>query len=161
MDRVEQWTIKCVAKQRQDSALGRNMKRNWKKIGGGDEFGLPIIVLLPSFSFGMEGRVLEIEEPKSRCQWTVLWAFVRKEKLYCRVILVFFHTRYFFCDLILFSQKSFEVIGEARFTQAKGETCCVKGLLEFHWDPVPHLERGVSSKGKLSLQFWNTSEFHR
>lgn len=53
--------IKYEAKKRQGSALG--MKRDWKKIWSRDDFRLLIIVLLPSFSFGMEGSVLEIERP--------------------------------------------------------------------------------------------------
>lgn len=40
------------------------MEKNWKKIGSKDDFALPVIVLLPSFSFGMEGSILETERPK-------------------------------------------------------------------------------------------------
>lgn len=53
--------IKYEAKKRQGSALG--MKKDWKKIWSRDDFRLLIIVLLPSFSFGMGGSVLEIERP--------------------------------------------------------------------------------------------------
>lgn len=62
--------IKCVTKQRQGRTqlLEGGMKRNWKKIWSDDDFGLPISVLLPSFSFGMEGSILEMERPKRKYQ---------------------------------------------------------------------------------------------
>lgn len=43
-------------KAKADSALGR-----WQEEKLEEDFGLPIITLLPSFSFGMEGSVLKIE----------------------------------------------------------------------------------------------------
>lgn len=43
-------------------------RENWKKIWTNEDFRLPIIALLPSFSFVMEGSVLEIEGPERKCQ---------------------------------------------------------------------------------------------
>lgn len=44
--------------------LEGGMKRNWKKIWSNDDFRLPVIVLLSSFSFGIEESVFEIERLK-------------------------------------------------------------------------------------------------